>query len=99
MAGMRPERQLNGTWVYPCIGAALAMVGLEEIWVYIACCQNMVAQYISTRTIMDLCLEAERRTGMRFMRRWWEQTNLDILGIRAAHAAEDMAEEMGTEEL
>ena len=29
MAGMCPKRQRNGTWVYPSIGAALEMVGLE----------------------------------------------------------------------
>ena len=29
MADMGPKFQLNGTWVYPPIGAALAMVGLE----------------------------------------------------------------------
>ena len=35
------------------IGAALEMVGLEEIRVYIACSQNTVLQYIVTRPIMD----------------------------------------------
>ena len=44
MAGMRPERQLDGTWVYTPIGAALATVGLDEIRVYIARLQNNVIQ-------------------------------------------------------
>ena len=44
MTAMGPERQLYGTWLYPPIGAALAMVGLYDIGVYIACRQNTVAQ-------------------------------------------------------
>ena len=98
MAGMGPKCKLNGTWVYPPIGVALAMVGLEWIRVYIARHQNTVAQYIATHPIMDLCLEAERRPGIWLLRRWWEHPSLDILGIRAAHVAEDMGEETGTEE-
>ena len=71
MAGMGPKRQPDGTWVYPPIGAALAMVGLGEIGVYIVRRQNTVAQYIATRPIMDLCLTAERKPVMRLSRRWW----------------------------
>ena len=41
---MAPERQLDGTWVYTPIGAALATVGLDEIRVYIARLQNKVIQ-------------------------------------------------------
>ena len=49
MAGMGPKRQREKTWVYPPIGAALTMVGLEEIGVYISHSQNMAAKYIATR--------------------------------------------------
>ena len=83
MAGMGTKRQPDGTWVYPPTGSALPMVVLEEIGVHIARRQNMVAQYISTRNIIDLCLEAERNPGMRLSRRWWEQPSLDIIGIGA----------------
>ena len=44
MAGMGPKTHPDGTWVYPPIGAALTMVGLEEIGVYITRCQKTVAQ-------------------------------------------------------
>ena len=64
MVGMGPKIYPEGTWVYPPIGAELEMVVLEEIRVYIARRQNMVAQYIATRPTMDLCLAAERKTGM-----------------------------------
>ena len=99
MAGMGPGRKLDGTWVYPSIRAALAMVGLDVIGVYIACRQNTVEQYIAARPMMELCLAAERRPGMRILRRWWEHTALDILGIRAGHEAADMGEGTETEEL
>ena len=65
MSGMVPKRQLNWIWVYQPIGAALAAVVPEEIGIYIDCHQNTVAQYIATRPIMDLYLEAERRPGIR----------------------------------
>ena len=62
------------------------MVGLKEIGVYIARRQKMIAQYIATRPLMDLCMVAEQNTGVKISRQWWEQYNLDILGIRAGHA-------------
>ena len=43
MAGMGPKHQRYGTWVYPPIGVALEMVGLEEIGVYISRLHNTVA--------------------------------------------------------
>ena len=64
MAGMGTEYQLNRTWVYPPIGAALVTVGLEDNGVYIAHHQTTVAQYIVTCPIMDFCLAADWRPGM-----------------------------------
>ena len=60
MSGMGPKCQQYGTWVYTPIGAVLATVGLEDIGVSIARCQNTVAQYIATHPIMEFCLAAER---------------------------------------
>ena len=74
------------------------MVRMEEIGVYINLHQNMVVHYISTCTIMDLCLLEEQNPGMRLSRRWWEQPTLDILGIRAGHAAAEVEGETETEE-
>ena len=97
--GMGPKRQRDGTLVYSPIGAALEMVGLEEIGVYTARRQNTVTQHIVTSPIIKLCLEAERKPVMHLSRRWWEQPALDILGIRAGHVAVEGEEEMGAEEL
>ena len=87
MAGMGPKRHPERTWLYPPIGAALAMVELEEIRVYITRLQNTVAQYISTRPIMDLYLAAEQKWGIRLSRRLWEHPTLDTIGIRAGQVA------------
>ena len=63
------------------------MVGLEEIEVYIARRQNTAAQYIANRPIMELCLAPERKPWLHLSRRWWDHPALDILVIRAGHAA------------
>ena len=44
IAGMGPKCQRDGTWVYKSIGAALSMVGMEEIGEYIACLQKTISQ-------------------------------------------------------
>ena len=99
MTGIGPKRQLDGTGVYPPIGSEMETVGLDEIGVYISRRQNTVSQYIVTRPIMDLCLAAERSLGMWLWRRWWEQFALYILGIRISHAASEIRDEMGTDDL
>ena len=43
-----------------------------------------MTQYISTRIIMDLYLEAERYPGERLANWWWDQ-----LGMRLARVHED----------
>ena len=92
-----PKRQWDGKWVYPTIGAALATVGLDKTRIYTACGHNAVSQYIATLPVMDFCLVAEQRPGMRLLHSWWEQTALDILGIRAGHAAAEMGKKTGME--
>ena len=39
--------------------------GLDDLETYIYIWQNMMAQYIATRPILDLCLVAERQPGAR----------------------------------
>ena len=55
----------------------------------------MIAQYISTRPIMELCERSTRRPGARMSRQWWEQDGLYLEGAknRAAAAAESGGEE------
>ena len=76
------ERQLSrrgyGSWYYLPMAAAMEEAGFEDIGTYIMRRQNMVAQYISTRTIMDLCEQPTQRPGAWVSRRWWEQEGLDL---------------------
>ena len=81
MKGMGHGIQLDRTWVYPTIGAALKTVGIDEICVYTYHRQNRVAKYIVTSIIMDLCLAADQRPVIRLSRRWWDQPDLNILRI------------------
>ena len=37
---------------------------------------EMVAQLITTRTVMEICREGERRPGARVTNRWWEHDGL-----------------------
>ena len=51
-------------------------VGLEYMETYISRRQNMVAQFIVTSPILDLCLEAERRMGVHVVEQWWDQEGI-----------------------
>ena len=65
LMGKQTSRRTDGTWVYPLLEEAMVEVGLQEVETYVACRHNTVAQYIATRTIMDLCMAAEWRPGKR----------------------------------
>ena len=60
----------------------------------------MVAQFIATRTILDLCEQATRRPGARVSRRWWEKMGIYLKGARekAAEAAAEPETEADLEE-
>ena len=62
----------------PPIAEALREAGLKELELYTRRRNNMVVQFIATRPIMDLCLEAERRPGIRFPKWRWYQDGLRI---------------------
>ena len=40
--------------MYPPMEEAMAEAGLEEVETYVSCHQNTVAQFVATRTIMDV---------------------------------------------
>ena len=61
--------------------------GFTEIKKSITNRQNMVAQYIATRPLLDLCERATHRSGARVSRRWWDQKKID-LGMGKEQAAE-----------
>ena len=54
----------------PASGGGTGGAGLEGIRKSVTKRQNMVAQYIATRPILDLCERATRRPGARVYRQW-----------------------------
>ena len=44
--------------------------------------QNMVAQYIATHPIMDLCERSTRRPGVGVSQRWWDRAGIDFEGAK-----------------
>ena len=72
----KPQRGLDGRWVYPLLVEVIAESGLQEVETYISCCQNTVALYIATKPIMTLCLVTEIRLEIMGYKRWWEQEGL-----------------------
>ena len=51
--------------------------------------QNMVAHYIPTQHIMDLCKEVVQSPGAWVTKMWWYQEGLDLKGARAVVVAAD----------
>ena len=51
--------------------------GLTDIRTSILRRQNTVAQYITTRPLLDLCVGARAREGAKVTLRWWEQAGID----------------------
>ena len=62
----------------------MAEAGLQEVETYVSRSHNTVVQYIATRTIVDLCLAANRMPGPRVAMWWLEKEGLDLEGIRTA---------------
>ena len=54
---------------------------------YIQQRHNTVAQYITTRLILDLCKVAERKRGTQEGTRWWEQAVLELAGAKETAVA------------
>ena len=70
-------------------------MGSLTVEYYIRWHQNTVVNYISTRSLLDLCEGSERALGARVGMRWWEQAGLNLVGAR--EAAEAAAERDGVE--
>ena len=69
LTGRETRRQVDGSWLYPSLVAAMAEAGSEEMETYVACRQNKIAQFIANILIMDLCMAAERRPGAQVSQR------------------------------
>ena len=58
-------------------------VEFKEVEMYVLRRHNMIGQYITMQSIMDLCKEMIRRRGTWVTKRWWEQYVIDMVGEKA----------------
>ena len=74
--------------------AAREAAGFLTMEEYVRRRQNTVAQYIATRSLLDLCEGSERDPGTRVGMQWWEQVGIDLSGEteEAAAVAEEEEE-------
>ena len=94
--GHLPRRKPERKWTYTLAATAREDAGFQTIEEYIRRRQNMVVQYIATRSLLDLCEGSERAPGERAGMRWWDQAGINLEGEREASAA--VAEKDGGEE-
>ena len=100
ITGIQPKKREEGGWEYPPLVAGMEDAVFDEIRANILKRQNMVAQCIALRPILDLCKKNVQRPGAWVAWRWWEQEGIDIAGTRArAATAEDGEEERSGEEM
>ena len=88
---------MDGTWVYPLLAEAMAVVRLQEVETYIYQHHNTVAQYIDNRPIMYLCLALEQGPGTIVSKRLWDQKSLYPEWMNIVAREEGPEEEKGEE--
>ena len=59
------RRRGGGSWAYPLLEEVMREAGFEVIRKSVTRRQNTVAQYTTTRQILDLCERSIRRPGAR----------------------------------
>ena len=71
LTGRQARREKDGEWHYPSLEGAMKEVGLTDTRTSILRRQKMVAQYIATRPLLDLCEGARAREGAKVPQRLW----------------------------
>ena len=77
ISGQQPRRGRDGKWFYPSLEGAMKESGFQEIRTSINNRQNMVAQYIATQPLLDLCEGTKQIGGARVGMRWWDQKGIN----------------------
>ena len=90
LTGWILRRTPDRKWIYTSVATAQEEAEFLTMEDYIWRIQKMVAQYIDTQSLLDLCEGSERAPGVRVGMRCWEQVVLDLDGAQetAASAAE-----------
>ena len=79
MSGKRPERNVDGSWTYPCSEDVLESVRMKPIAHYVAVRRQTIANFIVNRPILELCAGAVRKRGLPVQPFWWDQPmDLDL---------------------
>ena len=65
LTGRQTRRQGDGSWAYPPLEEEMGEAGFKGIRKSVPRRQNMAAQYIVTRPIVDLCEWSTRQPGSR----------------------------------
>ena len=91
ITGRQPRRGWDGKWFYPSLEGAMKEAGFKYVRTSINIRQNMVAQYIATQTLVDLCEGTTQIGGAMVEMRWWDQKGRDW-GKAKARGAETESE-------
>ena len=84
LTGRLSQRTPDGKWRYTLAETARGEAGFWTIEKYIRRQQNIVAQYIFTRLMLDLCEGLEMAPGPRVGMQWWEKGVIDLVGAQEA---------------
>ena len=66
---LQPQRNMEGRWEYTLLVMEMLVVVLGDLEKYTLHRQNTITQYITTRNILELCLEAQQHMGARLAQR------------------------------
>ena len=77
ITGRQPRIGWYMKWFYPSLEGAMKEAGFKDIRTSINARQNMVAQYIATRPLLDLCEGTKQIGGVRVAMRWWDKKGID----------------------
>ena len=98
LTGWLLRRKIDRKWDYTSSATAKEEAGSQTIKEYMRRQQNMVAQYIATQSLLDLCEVSERAPGAQVGMWWWEKVGINLAGKRKATSVSVEAEEnRGTE--
>ena len=80
-----------GSGITPHCRGGRKEAGLTNVHTSINRSQNMVAQYIATRPLLDLCEGVRQREGGRVTLRWWDQSEIDWEKAKATETETESA--------
>ena len=85
--------RVQGRWEYLPLEEVMEEAGFEKIGVYITRSKNMVVQYITTQSIMDLCEVSVQSIGSWVSWWWWDKEGINLQGANDIPATESEIEE------